>query len=183
MKDLYVTWNQYHDLIEDLAVQIHDTGWEFDQILCLARGGLRIGDVFSRIFDKPLAILTTSSYREHAGTMQSTLFIAEHFTSAEGTLGRRVLLIDDMTDSGKTIVQVLEHLRQKHPQIEEIRTAVLWHKGHSVYRPDYAVQTLPTNPWIHQPFELYDNMRPETLIRRAAHRREDRADRPRADQE
>ena len=64
MKDLYVTWNQYHDLIEDLCVKVHDSGWEFDHILCLARGGLRIGDVFSRVFDKPLAILTTSSYRE-----------------------------------------------------------------------------------------------------------------------
>ena len=49
MKDLYVTWNQYHDLIEDLCVKVHDSGWEFDHILCLARGGLRIGDVFSQI--------------------------------------------------------------------------------------------------------------------------------------
>lgn len=174
MKDLYVTWNQYHDLIEDLAVMVHESGWKFDQILCLARGGLRIGDVFSRIYDRPLAILTTSSYRENAGTRQSTLFIAEHFTSTHPTIGKRVLLLDDMADSGKTIIQVLEHLRTKFSQIEEIRTAVLWHKGHSAYKPDYAVQLLPNNPWIHQPFELYDNMRPETLIRRAAQRREDR---------
>lgn len=173
MKDLYVTWNQYHDLIEDLAVQVHESGWEFDQLLCLARGGLRIGDVFSRIFDKPLSILTTSSYRENAGTTQSTLIIAEHMTSANPSFGKRVLLLDDMADSGKTIVKVIEHLRVKYPQIEEVRTAVLWKKGHSVFTPDYLVQELPTNPWIHQPFELYDNMRPETLIRRAAQRRED----------
>ncbi len=183
MKDLYVTWNQYHDLIEDLAVKVHDSGWEFDQILCLARGGLRIGDVFSRIYDKPLAILTTSSYRENAGTTQSTLMIAEHFTSATPTMAKRMLLVDDMADSGRTIIKVLEHLRQKYPQIEEIRTAVLWHKGHSVYTPDYAVQLLPTNPWIHQPFELYDNMRPETLIRRATHRREDGASKPTPEQD
>ena len=39
---------------------------KFDSILCLARGGLRVGDVISRIYDMPLAILAASSYREAA---------------------------------------------------------------------------------------------------------------------
>jgi hypoxanthine phosphoribosyltransferase len=172
MADLYVTWDEYHDLVEDLAVQVLDSDWEFDQILCLARGGLRIGDVFSRIFPQPLAILTTSSYRENAGTTQSTLIIAEHFTSAQPLLGKRVLLLDDLADSGKTIVQVIDYLRSKHAEMSEIRTGVLWHKAHSVFKPDYCVQFLATDPWIHQPFEIYDNMKTETLLRRAAHRRD-----------
>jgi hypoxanthine phosphoribosyltransferase len=172
MTDLYVTWEEYHELIEDLAVQVHESGWEFDQILCLARGGLRIGDVFSRIFPKSLAILTTSSYRENAGTTQSTLLIAENFTSTQNRLGNRILLVDDMADSGKTIMQVIAHLRERHPELEEIRTGVLWQKAHSVFKPDYCVQFLSTDPWIHQPFEIYDNMKMETLLRRAAHRRE-----------
>ena len=62
MSDLYVSWDEYHAKIEGLAAQIYQSEWEFDQILCLARGGLRIGDILSRIFDKPLAILSTSSY-------------------------------------------------------------------------------------------------------------------------
>jgi len=40
---------------------------------------------------------------------------------------------------------------------------VLWYKGHSVFRPDYYVEHLPDNPWIYQPFEIYDTMRPEAL--------------------
>ena len=44
-KHLYVSWDEYHLLIERLAIQVHKSGWEFDQILCLARGGLRPGDV------------------------------------------------------------------------------------------------------------------------------------------
>ncbi len=63
-KDLWVSWDVYNGLIERLALQIHQDGWQFDQILCLARGGLRVGDVLSRIFDKPLAILMASSYRD-----------------------------------------------------------------------------------------------------------------------
>ena len=46
---LYVTWQRYHRLIELLALQVHDSKWEFDNIICIARGGLRVGDQLSRI--------------------------------------------------------------------------------------------------------------------------------------
>ncbi|MFN5724053.1 MAG: phosphoribosyltransferase, partial [Betaproteobacteria bacterium] len=68
-KHLYVSWDTYHRLIEKLAIQVWESGWAFDQILCLARGGMRPGDVLSRVFDKPLAIMSTSSYRAEAGTI------------------------------------------------------------------------------------------------------------------
>jgi hypoxanthine phosphoribosyltransferase len=56
MSDLYVTWDEYHTAIERLAARVHASDWEFNQIVCIARGGLRIGDTMSRIFDTPLAI-------------------------------------------------------------------------------------------------------------------------------
>jgi hypoxanthine phosphoribosyltransferase len=61
-KHLYVSYDEYHNLIEKLAIKIHQSGWKFDTILCLARGGMRPGDILSRIFDVPLAIMSTSSY-------------------------------------------------------------------------------------------------------------------------
>jgi len=95
-KHLYVSWDEYHMLIERLALKIHASGWEFDQILCLARGGMRPGDVLSRIFDKPLAIMSTSSYRAEAGTVQGHLDIAHYITTPpreiarQGAAGRRL---------------------------------------------------------------------------------------------
>ena len=62
-KHLYVSYDEYHSLIEKLAIKVHQSGWTFDTILCLARGGMRPGDILSRIFDCPLAIMSTSSYR------------------------------------------------------------------------------------------------------------------------
>ncbi|RKI30342.1 phosphoribosyltransferase, partial [Corallococcus sp. AB049A] len=32
--------------------------------------------------------------------------------------------------------------------------------------PDYSVEFLPSNPWIHQPFEGYDSMGPEKLLKK-----------------
>jgi hypoxanthine phosphoribosyltransferase len=163
MNDLYVTWDDYHRLVERLIAQVHESGYKFDAILCLARGGLRIGDVISRVYDMPLAILAASSYREAAGTQQGRLDIGEFITKTGGEMSGKVLLVDDLVDSGVTMNRVIEHLKQCFPAVTEVRTAVLWYKGVSTFRPDYFVQFLETSPWIHQPFEEYDALRPAQL--------------------
>ncbi|WP_201289336.1 phosphoribosyltransferase [Pelistega ratti] len=161
--DLWVSWDSYNRLIERLALTVYQSGWKFDTIICLARGGVRVGDVLSRIFDVPLGILATSSYREAAGTQQGQLDIAKFITITRGTLSGRVLLVDDMVDTGLTFSKVYDHLLTQFPDIEEMRSAVLWWKGHSKVEPFYYVDKLPTNPWIHQPFEDYDSLRPHQL--------------------
>jgi hypoxanthine phosphoribosyltransferase len=165
-KHLYVSYDEYHSLIEKLAIKVHQSGWEFDTILCLARGGLRPGDILSRIFDKPLAIMSTSSYRADAGTMQGNLDIAHYITTPKGEIAGRVLLVDDLADSGHTLGSVINRLKKDYPPIIELRSAVIWTKAMSIFTPDYSVEFLPTNPWIHQPFESYDALRPEQLIQK-----------------
>jgi uncharacterized protein len=164
-KHLYVSWDEYHLLIERLALKVHNSGWLFDQILCLARGGMRPGDVLSRVFDKPLAIMSTSSYRAEAGTIQGRLDLAKYITMPKGKLAGKVLLVDDLADSGITLRAVVERLRGV-PSITELRSAVIWTKAVSSYTPDYYVEMLATSPWIHQPFEDYDNMRPAGLAKK-----------------
>ena len=73
--------------------------------------------------------------------------------------------MDDLSDSGVTLKAVVQRLRSM-PSIAELRSAVLWVKGLSTYTPDYFVEMLPTSPWIHQPFEEYDGLRPEGLARK-----------------
>lgn len=163
-KHLYVSYDEYHNLCEKLAIKIHQSGWEFDTILCLARGGMRPGDILSRIFDKPLAIMSTSSYRAESGTVQGHLDIAHYITTPRGEIAGKVLLVDDLADSGHTLNRVVDMLRTKYTKVTELRTAVLWTKGLSKFQSDYSVEFLPTNPWIHQPFETYDTMRPEKLL-------------------
>lgn len=167
MKDLHVSWDEYRRLIEKLAFNVYDSGWKFDSILCLARGGLRPGDVISRIFDMPLSILSTSSYREAAGTIRGELDIGQYIASSRpDSLKGKVLLVDDLVDSGLTFKKVTEHLQRNVPSITEVRTAVLWWKASSLVKPDYYVQYLESNPWIHQPFEEYDTMRLGQLVQK-----------------
>ena len=163
-KHLYVSYDEYHNLIEKLAIKVHQSGWEFDNILCLARGGMRPGDILSRIFNKPLAIMSTSSYRADAGTVQGHLDIARFITTPKGEIAGRVLLVDDLADTGHTLKAVVQSLRNNYQPVTELRTAVLWTKGVSQFNCDYSVETLPTNPLIHQPFESYDSLSPQKLM-------------------
>jgi len=161
--DLNVGWDEYHRLVERLALQIHDSGWRFDAIVCLARGGLRVGDILSRIFDRPLGVMFTSSYREQGGRAQGEIRIGEDLCAAQALPGTHWLLVDDLVDSGHTLAEVLRILPARHPQLREVRSAVIWQKAVSVMRPDYVVEFLADSPWIRQPFEVYDELRPEAL--------------------
>ena len=160
---LNVTWDEYNRLVERLALTVYESGFRFNQIICIARGGLRVGDVLSRIFEQPLAILSTHSYTSEGGTIRGELVIAEHMTMTKPRLGDRVLLVDDMVDSGHTLAAVQDELPRRFPHVVELRTAVLWWKACSVFKPDYWVEHLADSPWIHQPFEVYDSLDPAML--------------------
>ncbi|NJM67466.1 MAG: phosphoribosyltransferase [Acaryochloris sp. RU_4_1] len=165
--DLYISWSEYYQQIEKLAVIIDQSGWRFNQILCLARGGLRAGDVLSRIYRQPLAILATSSYGGTQGQERHSLTIGRELTMATPQLGKRVLLVDDLVDSGITLEQTLVWLKHKYgAEIKEVRTAVLWYKACSIVQPTYYVDYLAENPWIHQPFEGYERTNLEELGRK-----------------
>ncbi|MBW4630360.1 MAG: phosphoribosyltransferase [Iphinoe sp. HA4291-MV1] len=165
MPDLYVSWSDYHQKIEQLAAQVHQSSWKFNQIVCIARGGLRVGDILSRIYKQPLAILATSSYSGSGKQERGNLIFSRHLTMTTENLGSRILLVDDLVDSGITLEQTIPWLKEySDAPIEEIRAAVIWYKACSVIAPDYYVDYLPDNPWIHQPFEPYELMSPADLV-------------------
>jgi uncharacterized protein len=73
--------------------------------------------------------------------------------------------VDDLVDSGVTLQETIPWLKENSGiSINDIKTAVLWCKACSVIKPDYYVDYLQDNPWIHQPFEHYENMNPADLV-------------------
>jgi hypothetical protein len=164
MPDLYISWSEYHQKIEQLAAKIYQTGWDFNQIVCIAKGGLRVGDILCRLYRKPLAILSASSYAGPENRVRGSITFSRHLAMTTEHLGSRVLLVDDLVDSGISLQESVRWLNRNYSaEIEEIRTSVLWYKDCSVITPDYYVDYLPDDPWIHQPFECYEQMSPDEL--------------------
>ncbi|MEM1368495.1 MAG: phosphoribosyltransferase domain-containing protein [Cyanobacteria bacterium P01_H01_bin.15] len=163
MGELQISWDQYHQKIEDLAVCIGRADWSFTHIICLAKGGLRVGDILARIFDKPLGILVASSYGDADGKTRGQIKFADHLSSLAAPVGP-ILLVDDLADSGVSLQAAYTWLHDHYPTITELRTATIWVKGHSIVKPDFFVEFLPDNPWICQPFERYENLSIENLL-------------------
>ncbi|AFY70981.1 phosphoribosyltransferase [Thalassoporum mexicanum PCC 7367] len=158
-EEIRVSWSEYHQKIELLAAIVYRSGWHFDQILCLARGGLRAGDIFSRIYEKPLAILSASSYGGDGGRSRHQLTIAQSISMTTASLGANILLVDDLADSGITLQETVAWLENSDRYVvNEVKTAVVWYKAQSIFKPDFYVDYLPDSPWVRQPFEVYDRM-------------------------
>lgn len=164
MGDLYISWTEYHQKIETLASHIHQSGWEFDSIVCIAKGGLRVGDILSRIFDKPLAIISAASYQGKNNQIRGKIVVSQHLAMIAENLTGKILLVDDLVDSGISLQVIQDWLLTNYGQdLSEIKTAVVWYKSCSVNKPDFFVDYLEDNPWIHQPFESYERIKPEEL--------------------
>jgi len=163
--DLYISWDEYNKKIEQLARQIDDDEFDCNQIVCIAKGGLRVGDILARIFDVPLAVMSVESYHGiGVKDEQGQIVFGNSLAKTTPNLGSKVLLVDDLADSGRTLrkcVKWLEHYEGFF--IDELKTATVWTKGLSTFTPDYYVEFLPNDPWIHQPFEKYETMIVEEL--------------------
>ena len=61
-KKLIIDWDTYNKSIDKLALQINDSGYSPSFIICIARGGLRVGDILSRIFNVKCGYLGVESY-------------------------------------------------------------------------------------------------------------------------
>ena len=161
MSDIHITWNEYNKKIEELAIKVYQDGCKFNQVICIAKGGLRVGDIFSRLFDVPLAIMSVESYKKGTGNIldqQGQFTFSRDLAKTTPNLGSHVLLVDDLADSGKTLIKSIKWLELFYGFYldEKIKTAVLWHKEQSKFKPDYFVESLKGSPWIHMPFEKYE---------------------------
>jgi len=155
MEKLHIDYAQYHQLIDQVVHAVEQGAFQPDLILGVSRGGLFLADGLSRALRKPMAVIAASSYRESSGTAQGSLEISSTIASVVPVSGK-VLLVDDLADSGHTLDALCAHLRSFYPQIELLKTAVIWVKPSSIFKPDFAAQHLQSDVWIVQPFETRD---------------------------
>ncbi len=160
--ELVVSWEQYHHLIEHLALQLHHAAADFDQIVALSRGGLRVGDVLSRLFDRSLVVMAASSYGGDGGRIQGQLKLGHELAHTCDQLGPSLLLVDDLVESGTTLAHASARL-QTELNPAQLLTGVLWLKGGSRFQPDFWSMELTESPWIVQPFTRWELLQPAAL--------------------
>ena len=167
---LIISFEEYTKIVEKLAIQIHNK-YKPTVLVGIMRGAAPIIDILSRILKLPTAYIVIQSY-SGKGTedKQGQLIFAREISSlARDNDFNRVLLIDDLSDTGLTLNKSIEWLRNYGPTkdfIKEVKTACLWKKKSSTFEPDFCPIKLNSDPWIVQPTEHYEEISISEIIKK-----------------
>ena len=167
---LIVNFDEYTKIVEKLAIEIH-THYQPTVLVGIMRGAAPIIDILSRILKLPIAYIVIQSYSgESMEDKQGQLMFAREISSlANNEDFNRVLLIDDLSDTGLTLNKSIEWLKDYDPiknYIKEFKTACLWKKKSSSFEPDFCPVRLDSDPWIVQPTEHYEELSIEEIIKK-----------------
>ena len=159
---LFISWDEYNSIVEKLAIQIHGK-YKPDLLIGIMRGAAPIIDILSRILKLPIAYIVIQSYSgKGIENKQGELIFSREMSSlAKSEDFSKVLLIDDLSDTGLTLNKSIEWLKNYDPiknYIQEIKTACLWKKKSSKFEPDFCPVKLNSDPWIVQPTEHYEEL-------------------------
>ena len=167
---MIVEWDEYKKIVEKLAIQIHNN-YRPTVLVGIMRGAAPIIDILSRILKIPIAYIVIQSYSgKGIEDKQGQLMFAREISSlASDKDFKKVLLIDDLSDTGLTLNKSIEWLKNYGPTknfIEDVKTACLWKKKSSTFEPDFCSVRLNSDPWIVQPTEHYEELSIEDIIKK-----------------
>ena len=165
---LIIKFDEYLDTVEKLALTISQN-YKPTVLVGIMRGAAPIIDILSRILKLPTAYIVIQSYSGSGiENKQGELIFARDISSiASNSDYERVLLVDDLSDTGLTLNKSIEWLKQYEPvknYIKEIKTACLWKKKSSSFTPDFCPVRLSSDPWIIQPTEHYEELNIEKIV-------------------
>lgn len=134
-------------MLLDLAQQIRRDDYKPEAIVGVSRGGWPPARVMSDLLRNPnLANMRVEFYKD-IGVRNKKPRITQPVTTE--VVRKRVLVVDDVSDTGHSLRVVADHLRRK--PVKELRVCTIYMKPQSIYRPDYYART--TRKWIIFPWE------------------------------
>ena len=149
MKKLWYEWREMRRDVNSLCRDIVLDKFDPNVIVGLSRGGLTPGVMMSHWMKKPFKPIKTA---------------LRDFPEWEDYLPRKsdtkVLIVDDVCDSGETFEKIADYLKEKNVSGVDVRFAVLWWNNECNFEPHYYVQECAKdteNIWIHFPWEAWWN--------------------------
>ena len=143
--NIKLSWEDIENLVKDVYLQINK---KYDCILSIDRGGA----IPSRLLSELTGIKTILHYQisYYDGEIKRKEPIIRKSYNDNDIIGKTILLVDDIADSGDTLLASLEELLKLSVDVD---VAVLITKSESKFKPMYTGMELHTNAWIDFPWE------------------------------
>ena len=139
MEKFYYSYDEFAKDTQKLVDKCRD--YEPDILLAVARGGLTLAHLMAQALDMRNLYSLNSIHYE--GELKLDTF--NIFNIPDVSHAKRVLIIDDIVDSGETMEQILKVLAEKFPDVE-FKLATIFYKKTAVLQPDYTVRE--ADRWI-----------------------------------
>lgn len=150
VKRIYLSWSDVIKLIGSLmpGLEVYD----FDLVIAITRGGIVPGAIIAeRLRIKQVLVASVDFYEDEEYDLDWPVFM--QFPADSFLRGRQVLIVDDIWDRGKQVVNVTERVRQAGGRPHSV---VLHYKSHRSEFPDKAPDFFAqeTTDWIIYPWEV-----------------------------
>ena len=147
------TWNQIYEMLLNLMEKIRKNGFKPDIIVGVSRGGWPPARVLSDLMGNPnLANVKAEFYVGVAETKGEPILTQPVSMTVSG---KKVLIVDEVADTGKSLRLVKEHIMEQGAG--EVKIATVYYKPWSVVKPDYYEKE--TSRWIVFPWEIKETIR------------------------
>jgi hypoxanthine phosphoribosyltransferase len=147
------TWEKIYELLLNLANQIREADYKPDIIVGVSRGGWPPARIMSDLLENPkLANVKAEFYLGVAETKGEPIITQPVSVSVKD---KRVLVVDDVADTGKSLRLVKSHLEEQ--SASDVKIATIYYKPWSVVIPDWY--ELKTSHWIIFPWERKESVR------------------------
>jgi hypoxanthine phosphoribosyltransferase len=146
-----LTWSDFGSASRDLALDVIRSGFEAEVVVAIARGGLLLAGGIAYALGLKSCGAVNAEFYTGVGTRLDTPILLPPFLDAHSIDGKKVLLVDDVSDSGRTLAMVVTLLEGMGA---EVRTAVLYTKPGTVHEPAYTWRRTAqwiTFPWSAEP--------------------------------
>jgi len=142
-----LTWQDFGDGSRELADIIKADGFVPEVVVAIARGGLLLAGALAYNLEvKNCGALNAEFYTGIDERLDEPIILAPYLDEVS-LKGKKVLLVDDVSDSGRTLKMVLEIITLAGA---EVKTTCLYSKSHTVLEPDYTWRS--TDLWIMFPW-------------------------------
>jgi hypoxanthine phosphoribosyltransferase len=142
-----MTWEDVGTAVDELAAQVQAAEFMPDAVLALARGGLPAGGALAYALGvKTMATLNVEFYTGVDERLDEPLLLPP-VPDLTVLRTERLLIVDDVADTGRTLALARDFCAE---HVDDVRTAVLYEKPHSVVRADFVWRR--TDKWINFPW-------------------------------
>lgn len=152
-----LTWELFGTASRELTQRIVESGWIPDLIVAIARGGLIPAGAISYAMEvKACGTMNVEFYTGVGETLEEPVLLPP-LMDVSAMDGKRVLVVDDVADSGKTLKMVMDLIDEHGLSLDgetqvkvDARCAVIYKKPVSIIEPDYVWRD--TDKWINFPW-------------------------------